>query len=137
MCRNSSRSTHYTHVNRPRLRGKRLALALFAAQSMVGGTAGLAWYAAQSGRSGVAALYGALIAVVPGLYFALQLLWQPDDASPKRMARALYLGEFGKLALTAALFAGGAIWFGPQFVPLLTTYMACLACYWLAMVANY
>lgn len=114
----------------------RLALALFSAQLVVGSTAAVVWAAAHGARSGAAALYGALIAVVPGFYFALQFLWQPSDASVRRMAWSLYLGEVGKLALTIALFTGGAIWFGDRFLPLLTTYMACLVCYWLAMIAN-
>lgn len=123
-------------MKRLRLQGMRLALALLATQLFVGSAAAVAWQAATGGRHGLAALYGALIAVVPGFYFALQLLWQPAGASPRRIARSLYIGECGKLALTIALFIGGVRWFGTEFLPLLTTYMACLACYWLAMVVN-
>jgi len=113
-----------------------MALALFAAQALVGGSLAIAWQAGRGGRSGAAALLGTLIAVVPGLFFAWRLLGQRPGASTKHIARAMILGEAGKLALTAALFLLAAVWFGREFVPVLTTYMACLVCYWLALVGN-
>lgn len=119
-----------------RLRGMRLALALLAAQSFVGVSMAAAWAAAGDAAGGAAALYGAAIAIVPGFCFALQFLWRSAHASPKRMVRSLYIGEVGKFALTFGLFIGAIVWFADRFLPLLTTYMACLACYWLAMIAN-
>lgn len=113
-----------------------LALALFAAQAGVGATLAAAWQAAAGGYSGAAALYGALIAVVPGFYFAWRLLRYGTNAPAKRVARALYLGELGKLVLTVAMFLLAAVAFGEQFLPVLTTYVACLSCYWLAMIVN-
>lgn len=123
-------------MRRPRLRGMKLALALFAAQAGIGSILAAAWQATRGGFSGAAALYGALIAVVPGFYFARRLLQHGSDASPKQVARSLYLGEMGKLAITAAMFLVAAIAFGSQFLPVLTTYVACLSCYWLAMIVN-
>lgn len=123
-------------MKRPRLRGMQLALALFAAQAVIGAALAGAWQVSRGGQSGMAALYGALIAVVPGFYFAWRLLHYGKNASPKRIARSLYLGELGKLALTVAMFLFAAMFFGDQFLPLLTTYAACLSCYWLAMIVN-
>lgn len=123
-------------MRRPRLRGMQLALALFTAQAGVGAALAAVWQVARGGSSGAAALLGALIAVVPGLYFARRLLRYGTDASPKRVARSLYLGELGKLALTAAMFLVAALAFGEHFLPVLTTYVACLGCYWLAMIVN-
>lgn len=123
-------------MKRPRLRGMQLALALFAAQAGVGAALAGAWQISRGGMSGTAALYGALIAVVPGLYFAWRLLPHGADASPRRVASSLYLGELGKLALTVAMFLFAAVKFGDQFLPVLTAYVACLSCYWLALVVN-
>jgi ATP synthase protein I len=113
-----------------------LALALFAAQAFVGAVLAGAWQVSRGGYSGAAALYGALIAVVPGFYFAWRLLRYGTNASPRRVARALYMGELGKLALTVAMFVYAAVTFGDQFLPVLTAYVACLSCYWLAMIVN-
>ena len=52
------------------------------------------------------------------------------------MAGALVGAELGKLALTASLFLVAAITLGKNFVPLITTYIACLVCYWLALKFN-
>lgn len=123
-------------MKRPRLRGMQLALALFAAQAFIGVALAGAWQFSRGGQSGVAALYGALIAVVPGFYFAWRLLRYGKNASPKRIARSLYLGELGKLTLTVVMFLFAAMVFGDQFLPLLTAYVACLSCYWLAMIVN-
>ncbi|MDT0634858.1 ATP synthase subunit I [Spectribacter hydrogenooxidans] len=119
-----------------RLRGMRLALGVFAAQTVVGSTAALGWQMTRGGWSGWAALYGAAVAVAPGLFFAWSTLQHPADADPKRVVRSLYIGEAGKLALTISLFTGGVIWFGAEFLALLSTYAICLACYWLAMAVN-
>lgn len=119
-----------------RLRGMNLAYALFAAQLSIGFVAALMWWAADSARSGCAALFGASIAIAPGLFFALRLWSQKAQLSSRAMGRALIAGELGKLALTAALFLVAALTFGKQFVPLITTYIACLACYWLALRIN-
>lgn len=113
-----------------------LALALFAAQILVGAALAGAWQASRGGYSGAAALYGALIAVVPGFYFAWRLLRHGTNAPPSRVAGSLYLGELGKLALTVAMFLYAAVAFGDQFLPVLTAYVACLGCYWLALIVN-
>lgn len=123
-------------MKRLRLRGMRLALGVFAAQTVVGSTAALSWQMTRGGLNGWAALYGAAVAVVPGLFFAWITLRHPADADPKRVVRSLYIGEAGKLVLTIALFTIGVIGFGAQFLALLSTYAVCLACYWLAMAVN-
>ena len=123
-------------MKRLRLRGMRLAYAVFATQVFVGMIAAGGWTLGQGADSGLAPLYGIVIAVVPGFFFALRLLWQPAGASPRHIARSLYIGEFGKLALTICLFYGGVVWFGANFLPLLSTFAVCLACYLLVMAVN-
>lgn len=119
-----------------RLRGAHLAYALFAAQLSIGLVAATLWWAANGARDGYAALFGATIAIVPGLFFALRLWSGQAQLSSRAMGRALVAGELGKLALTAILFLLAALTFGEQFVPLITTYIACLSSYWLALKLN-
>lgn len=119
-----------------RLRGVHLVYALFAAQLSIGLAAAILWWAADSARSGCAALFGATIAIVPGLFFAWRLWTQRAQTSSRAMGWALVAGELGKLVLTAGLFLVAALTFGKHFVPLITTYMACLTTYWLALRLN-
>ncbi len=119
-----------------KLRGADLAYALFAAQLSIGLVAAIIWWLANSARSGYAALFGASIAIAPGLFFALRLWSERAQLSSRAMGRALVAGELGKLVLTATLFLVAALTFGKQFVPLIMTYIACLSCYWLALKLN-
>lgn len=121
-------------MTRPRLRNMRLAWAVFAAQI----TTGLFMAAVFGARGGpepaMAAFFGAVVAAVPGLWMALWMLPRRRQTDASRMARSFYWGELGKLGLTAGLFLTAALLFGQQFFELLATYVACLACYWLALI---
>jgi len=119
-----------------RLRGVNLAYALFCAQLSIGLVAAILWWATHNARHAYAALFGAAIAIVPGLFLALRLWSRKSQNSSRAMGRALVAGELGKLVLTATLFLVAALTFGKQFVPLITTYIACLSCYWLALKLN-
>ncbi|PWV62367.1 ATP synthase I subunit [Plasticicumulans acidivorans] len=50
------------------------------------------------------------------------------------MAQALYIGEAVKLVLTVLLFAVALVLFDLEFLPLILTYAATLAAYWLALL---
>ena len=121
-------------INRPRLRNMSLAWAVLGAQ-ITTGLVMAAVFGATSGRASAwAALFGAAVAVVPGFWMALWMLPRRRQVDASKMARAFYWGEFGKLGLTVGLFVAAALFFGPQFFALLSTYVACLACYWLALI---
>ena len=81
-----------------------------------------------------AALTGATVAVVPGFWMALWLLPRHRQNDAAGMARALYWGEFGKLGLTLGLFFAAALLFGQLFWLVLVSYVACLCCYWVALI---
>ena len=87
-------------------------------------------------RAALAAMLGVAIAVVPGLYFAVRAMRLNPDASPRDVVRGFYRGEFGKYALTVFGFGLAVVYLPGQFLPLLLTYMACLAAYWVALVIN-
>ncbi len=55
--------------------------------------------------AGVSALLGGAVAVIPNAFLAARLMMPGAGASAQAMLKAAWLGEFGKLALTALLFA--------------------------------
>jgi ATP synthase protein I len=80
------------------------------------------------------ALIGGAIAVVPGAFYALRIV-RSRNRSPDRMLRAHYAGEFGKLALTFAMFAVTFAWMkNVSVLPLFAAYIATLLVYWAALV---
>lgn len=81
----------------------------------------------------IAAVYGGLVAVVPTVYFALRLFARRTTHDLKIAVTAFYVGEIGKLALTALLFWIGVVLFAKQFLVLMVTYAACLLAYWLVL----
>lgn len=54
--------------------------------------------------AGYSALLGCLISAVPNAFLALRLGVPRKDPGAKSLVRAAYIGELGKLALTALLF---------------------------------
>ena len=90
---------------------------------------GLVWGRAQA----IAALYGGLVALIPTAYFAYRVFARRKTQDPGQMLAAFYLGEFGKLGLTAVLFWLGVALFAKQFLALMVTYAACLLAYWLVL----
>ena len=73
---------------------------------VVAGAAVAAGFGLWQGRiAAVSALLGGAIAVVPNAFLAARLLAPAAGTSAKRLLRAAWLGEIGKLVLTALLFA--------------------------------
>jgi ATP synthase protein I len=118
---------------RIQLRGAAVARAVCLVQvAIVGIAAALAggiWGRPQA----VAAMYGGLVAVVPTIYFAVRVFARRNAQDPKLVVTAFYVGEIGKLVLTALLFWIGVVLFAKQFLALIATYAACLLAYWLVL----
>jgi ATP synthase protein I len=81
----------------------------------------------------IAAMYGGLVALIPTVYFAFRVFAKRNAQDPKMAVTAVYVGEIGKLALTALLFWIGVVLFAKQFLALMVTYAACLLAYWLVL----
>lgn len=82
----------------------------------------------------VSAGVGGGIGIVVTVYFALQVFSVRPGRTAAKMAQALYLGEAVKLVLTVLLFAVALVLFDLEFLPLILTYAATLAAYWLALL---
>ena len=85
--------------------GKQPIVSILLAQALVGGivASGLALW--QGSTAGFSALMGVGVAVVPNAFLAALLLSRAAGSSARALLGAAWLGEIGKLALTAALFA--------------------------------
>ncbi len=117
-----------------RPRGKRLILRILAGQIAIGMAATLLSQVCLGLEAAKAAAYGAGIAIIPGLYFALRVFATPPGTPPRTMLAKLYAGEVGKFVLTAALFFGAVMWFPKQMLPVILTYIACLSVNWAVML---
>ncbi len=75
------------------------------AQSAVAVSVGIVAWIAVGPVAGYSAWLGGAICVLPNAYLALRMMAARVSGRPRKMLRAAYWGEAGKLALTAALFA--------------------------------
>lgn len=119
-----------------RLRGMSLAYGLCAAQLGLGMVAALVCYAFSGKESAAAAFYGALVAVIPSLYFAGKVFFSGRNDRPLEVLGAVYIGEAGKFVLAALMFIVGAKLFPEHFLALILTFIACLSVYWLMLAIS-
>ncbi|MGH8560748.1 MAG: ATP synthase subunit I, partial [Nevskiales bacterium] len=87
-----------------RLRGMSLAYGMCSAQLGIGLVAALIGYAFSGKEAAAAAFYGALVAVIPSLYFAGKVLLSGRNDRPLEVLGAVYVGEAGKIVLAALMF---------------------------------
>jgi ATP synthase protein I len=85
--------------------GKQPIVSILLAQALVGGivASGLALW--QGSTAGISALMGVGVAVLPNAFLGALLLSRAAGRSARALLGAAWLGELGKLVLTAVLFA--------------------------------
>lgn len=85
--------------------GKQPIITILMIQALASGlvAGGLALWLGST--AGISALLGGVVAVVPNAFLAARLLTPGIEASGGAMLKAAWLGEIGKLLITAALFA--------------------------------
>lgn len=128
-------------LGRALLRPSRVTVkGLLILQGLVTIISGLAWSATgnQFGleSSAISAIFGGLIAVVPGILFAARARVLSTRANALgSTVFALVTGELLKIIATIAMFIL-VIMFYPDldWLPLLLTYVLALKCYWLALI---
>jgi len=67
--------------------------------------------------AGLSALLGGVVAVLPNAFLAARLLTPASAASAGAMLRAAWIGEIGKLLMTAVLFTAVFVAVRPLSVP--------------------
>jgi ATP synthase protein I len=128
-------------LGRALLRPSRVTVkGLLILQGLVTIISGLAWSATGNqfglGSSAISAIFGGLIAVVPGILFAARAKVLSTRANALGLTVfALVTGELLKIIATIAMFIL-VIMFYPDldWLPLLLTYVLALKCYWLAFI---
>ncbi len=81
----------------------------------------------------VSALVGGGISVLASAALVLIAFGSPAGSDPERVARAFYVGEGVKLALTVVLFVVVFLTMKVSFAALFGTYIATLFIYWIAL----
>jgi ATP synthase protein I len=86
------------------------------------------------GRStGLSALVGGGISAISSAALVLIGFAAPAGAAAERVARAFYVGEAAKLAVTVVLFVVVFLTMKVSFAALFGTYIATLFVYWIAL----
>jgi ATP synthase protein I len=83
--------------------------------------------------AGLSALAGGGISAISSAVLALIGFASPAGAGPERVARAFYVGEGVKLAVTVALFVAVFLTMKVAFAALFGAYIATLFVYWIAL----
>jgi ATP synthase protein I len=83
--------------------------------------------------AGLSALAGGGISVVASAALALIGFAPRAGSQPERVARAFYVGEGVKLAITVVLFVAVFVTLKVSFPALFGTYIATLFVYWIAL----
>jgi ATP synthase protein I len=84
-------------------------------------------------QQGLSSALGGMAAFVPNLYFVLQM-YRSSGKPARKIVNSFYVGESGKLLLTAALFIMIFKVPGIEILPLLAGYIAALSVFWFALL---
>lgn len=104
-----------------------IANRIIAVQLMLGVFISALWLLKDS-VAAQAALGGAGIAILPSLYLRWRMfLALRLKEEPRQMVGMVYRGQVGKFALTCVLFALCVARFPQEFLPVMSTYVACLS----------
>lgn len=90
-------------------------------------------FAMKDEQQSLSAVLGGMAAFVPNLYFSLWIQ-RSSGQEARKILNSFYVGESGKLLLTAVLFV--MIFQVPniQILPLLISYVAALSVFWFALL---
>ncbi|MCU0804712.1 MAG: ATP synthase subunit I [Burkholderiales bacterium] len=103
-------------------------------QVLIAALMALVWGALRGENAGVSALAGGAISIIPSALFA----WRLNSAARKGViafGMTFFLGELGKLALSAVLFAAVIVWYrDADLLALVVSYIVTLHAYLLALL---
>lgn len=112
---------------------RRLAGSVVLGQVVVTVVAALLCFAVWGRIAGLSALAGGGISAVASAVLALFAFGSPAGAGAERVARAFYVGEGLKLAVTVAGFVAVFLTLKVSFAALFGAYIATLFVYWIAL----
>ncbi len=112
---------------------RRLAASVVLGQVVVTVVAAAICFAVWGRTAGLSALVGGGISAIASAVLALIGFAAPAGARAERVARAFYVGEAAKLAVTVALFVVVFVTMKVSFAALFGAYIATLFVYWIAL----
>jgi ATP synthase protein I len=112
---------------------RRLAMSVVLGQVAITVVAAIICFAVWGRIAGISALVGGGISVFASAALVLIAFGSPAGSDPERVARAFYVGEGVKLALTVVLFVVVFLTMKVSFAALFGTYIATLFIYWIAL----
>src|SRR4029079_7561713 len=112
---------------------RRLAASVVLGQVVVTVVAAAICFAVWGRTAGLSALAGGGISAIASAALALIGFAAPAGAAAERVARAFYVGEATKLAVTVALFVLVFVTMKVSFAALFGAYIATLFVYWIAL----
>jgi ATP synthase protein I len=112
---------------------RRMAMSVVLGQVAVTVVAAIVCFALWGRVAGFSSLAGGGISAVSSAALAAIGFASPAGASADRVARAFYLGEGVKLAVTVAAFVLVLVTMKVSFAALFATYIATLFVYWIAL----
>lgn len=115
-------------------RSRRTVFLVIASQLGVGIVIALSLAVVLGQYAAYSALVGALIGVVPNYYLGVRILRGQREATPEESLRGIYIGEYIKIAFTAALFVTAIMLLNVAFLIVIATYIATAAVNWVAVL---
>jgi ATP synthase protein I len=112
---------------------RRLAMSVVLGQVAITVVAAILCFAVWGRVAGISALAGGGISAIASLALALIGFAPRAGSAPEQVARAFYVGEGVKLAVTVALFVTVFVTLKVSFAALFATYIATLFVYWIAL----
>jgi ATP synthase protein I len=112
---------------------RRLAMSVVLGQVAITVVAAVICFAVWGRTPGISALVGGGISVVASAVLVFFGFGSPAGSQPERVARAFYLGEGLKLAVTVALFVVVFVTLKVSFAALFGAYIATLFVFWIAL----
>ena len=112
---------------------RRLAMSVVLGQVAITVVAAVICFAVWGRSPGLSALVGGGISTLGSAALVLIGFASPAGSDPERVARAFYVGEGVKLALTVVLFVVVFLTMKVSFAALFGTYIATLFIYWIAL----
>ncbi len=112
---------------------RRLAASVVLGQVVVTVVAAALCFAVWGRIAGLSALVGGGISAIASAALAIIGFASPAGSDPQRVARAFYVGEGTKLAVTVALFVAVFLTMKVSFAALFGAYIATLFVYWIAL----
>ena len=89
---------------------------------------------ANAQQAAYSALLCALIGVIPNYHLAARLLRRERGVTPEQALSDIYVGEFIKIAFTAALFVMAIMFLNVSFMIVIATYVATVVVNWVALL---